>query len=62
MRRSILDDIEERESITSNSLYFHSEKHRIEPEKLKEQLAYKNMLIEKEAILPYDDGKISRDH
>lgn len=36
MRDSILNGIEERDSLSSGSLYYHSEKHRIEPEKLKE--------------------------
>ena len=35
---------------------------KIDPEKLKEQFAYKTMMKEKEAVVPLDDGKISRDH
>ena len=62
MRRSILDGIEERDSLSSASLYYHSERHNVDPEKLKEQIAYKNLLIEKEALVQLDDGKMSRDH
>ena len=57
-----MNEIDERDSISSGSLYFHSEKHRIEPNKLKEQMAYKNLLIEKEPAVSLDDGKMSRDH
>ena len=62
MRTTMLEDIEERDSLSSGSLYYHSEKHRIEPEKLRERLAYKQLKMEKEASLPLDDAKISRDH
>lgn len=42
MRSSILEDIEERDSISSDSLMKdHSEKHMIKPEKLKAQMVYK---------------------
>ena len=34
VQKSILEDLEERDSLTSGSLYFNSEKHKIEPEKL----------------------------
>ena len=36
MRETILNGIEERDSLSSGSLYFHSEKHKIDPGKLKE--------------------------
>ena len=62
MRESILDDLEERDSLTSASLYFNSEKHKIEPDKLREQMVFKNMLAEKEAVIPVDDAKMDRDH
>ena len=34
----------------------------MDPNKLKDQLNFKNMLREKEAMVPIDDAKISRDH
>ena len=62
MRDSYLDHMEERDSLSSGSLNFHSEKHKIDPKKLKEQIMFKNNLIEKEASIPMDDAKVDRDH
>ena len=61
MRDSILSGDQERDSLSSGSLYFHSEKHRIDPKKLKEQMVFKRNIVEKEAMISVDDAKIDRD-
>ena len=61
--QSYLAGIEERDdSISSGSLHYHSEKHKRSPEQLKEQMAYKELLREKETLSAVDDAKLSRDH
>jgi len=63
LRNFILDDIEERDSVSSASLDArYSGRHRAEPTRVKEQIAFKALLREKEALTPIDDAKISRDH
>ena len=63
VRDSMLTNIKEHEhSVSSGSLYDYSEKHVVHPEKLKEQIAYKALMREKEPLLPIDDSKMSRDH
>ena len=52
----MLKDIQERDdSVSSGSLYDYSEKHQVAPEKLKDQIAYKALMREKEPLLPVDD-------
>ena len=60
-RDSILAGIEERDSLSSGSLYDYSEKDKEDPVRLKEQITYKNLMREKEALTAIDDCKISRD-
>jgi len=60
-RNSILDGIEERDSLSSGSLYDYSEKYKEDPARLKEQIGYKNLMREKEAMTAIDDCKMSRD-
>ena len=63
LRHSILDDIMERDSLSSGSLEArYSEKHRLEPAKFKEQVLFKSLQRQKEAMTQIDDAKLSRDH
>ena len=56
VRDQMLKDIQERDdSVSSGSLYDYSEKHQVAPEKLKDQIAYKALMREKEPLLPVDD-------
>jgi len=49
-------------SLSSKEMFNCSIKHNVEPAELREQINLKHLMREKEALVPYDDAKVSRDH